>query len=160
MVGAGVGRPHGGMGVNRREWTQACKRFPVAPESSRVSPPHRPREDGLTRPADTSRSNIASALGLLSRRLSEPSPTRTLVVWTAADECQLARTLRQRSRFSSGSSNILVSLMATRSPSACLASPSELSASPGVGSQRERHAERDRRETRRENEFVYSTRNR
>jgi hypothetical protein len=41
-----------------------------AVESSRASPPHRPREDGLARPADASRSNLA-ALGLLSRRLSE-----------------------------------------------------------------------------------------
>jgi hypothetical protein len=48
-------------------------RFPAAPvEDSRASPPHRPREDRLTHPADTSRSNIAEALGLLSRwRLSK-----------------------------------------------------------------------------------------
>jgi hypothetical protein len=36
-----------------------------------------PREDGLTHPADTSRSNLAAALSLLSRwRLSKPSPPR------------------------------------------------------------------------------------
>ena len=40
-------------------------RFP-AMEKSRVSPPHRPREDGLAHPVDTSRSNLAAALGLLS----------------------------------------------------------------------------------------------
>jgi hypothetical protein len=33
-----------------------------------ASPPHRPREYGLNHPADTSRSNLAAALGLLSRR--------------------------------------------------------------------------------------------
>jgi hypothetical protein len=43
-------------------------------EGSRASPTHRPREDGLTHPADTSRSNLADALGLLSSwRLSKPS---------------------------------------------------------------------------------------
>jgi hypothetical protein len=43
-------------------------------ESCRASPPHRPREDALAHPADTSRSNRAAALGLLSRRrLSKPS---------------------------------------------------------------------------------------
>jgi hypothetical protein len=49
-------------------------RFPAAPvESSRVSPLHRPREDELTHPAGTSRSNLAAALALLSRwRLSKP----------------------------------------------------------------------------------------
>jgi hypothetical protein len=42
-------------------------------ESSRASPPHRPREDGLAHPADSSRTNLAAALGLLSRwRLSKP----------------------------------------------------------------------------------------
>jgi hypothetical protein len=42
-------------------------------ESSRAPPPHRPREDGLADPAGTSRSNLAAALGLLSRwRLSKP----------------------------------------------------------------------------------------
>jgi hypothetical protein len=40
---------------------------PAAPvERSRASPPHRPREDELTHHADTSRSNLAEALGLLS----------------------------------------------------------------------------------------------
>jgi hypothetical protein len=34
---------------------------------SRASPPHRPREEGLAHPADTSRTNLAAALGLLSR---------------------------------------------------------------------------------------------
>ena len=36
-------------------------------ESSRASPPHRLREDALAHPADTSISNLASALGLLLR---------------------------------------------------------------------------------------------
>jgi hypothetical protein len=41
--------------------------------SSRASPPHRPREDGLIHPADTSRTNLASVLGLLpSWRLAKP----------------------------------------------------------------------------------------
>jgi hypothetical protein len=35
-------------------------RFPAAPKH-RASPPHRPREDWLTHPADTSRSNLAAA---------------------------------------------------------------------------------------------------
>ena len=39
----------------------------VVPESSRASPPHRPREAVLAHPADTSRTNLASAFGLLSR---------------------------------------------------------------------------------------------
>jgi hypothetical protein len=49
-----------------------------AVESSRASPPHRSREDRLTHPADTSRSNLAAALALLSRwRVSKPQqPTR------------------------------------------------------------------------------------
>jgi hypothetical protein len=40
----------------------------------RASPPHRPRENGLVHPADTSRSNLAAAaLARVSRwRLSEP----------------------------------------------------------------------------------------
>jgi hypothetical protein len=43
-----------------------------AVEGNRALPPHRPREDGFARPADTSRSNRASPLGLLSRwRLSK-----------------------------------------------------------------------------------------
>jgi hypothetical protein len=33
----------------------------------RASSPHRPREDGLAHPADTSRPNLAAVLGLLSR---------------------------------------------------------------------------------------------
>ena len=36
--------------------------------SSRGWEPHMPREDGLTHPADTSRSNLASALSVLWRR--------------------------------------------------------------------------------------------
>jgi hypothetical protein len=41
---------------------------------STVSPPHGPREDGLTHPADTSRSNHAAVLGVLLRwRLPKPS---------------------------------------------------------------------------------------
>jgi hypothetical protein len=37
--------------------------------------PHRPREDGLTHPADTSRSNLAAALALLSRWRLQTSST-------------------------------------------------------------------------------------
>ena len=47
-------------------------RLPAAPverRCSRASPPHRRREDGLARPADTSRTNLAAALGPLSRAL-------------------------------------------------------------------------------------------
>jgi hypothetical protein len=44
--------------------------------SSRASPPHRPREDGLDHPADTSITHLAAALALLSRwRLSKPERT-------------------------------------------------------------------------------------
>jgi hypothetical protein len=50
-------------------------------ESSRAWPPHRPREDGLAHPADTSRSNLAAALGLLSRWLSKPFPSLTALSW-------------------------------------------------------------------------------
>jgi hypothetical protein len=44
-------------------------RFPTAArgESCGASPLHRPREDGLTYPADTSRTNLAAALGVLPR---------------------------------------------------------------------------------------------
>jgi hypothetical protein len=49
-------------------WVQVRFSFPVAwVESSGASPPHRPREDVLADPVHTSRSNLASALGLLSR---------------------------------------------------------------------------------------------
>jgi hypothetical protein len=49
-------------------------------ESSGMFPPHRPRENGHAHPADTSRSNLASALGLLSRwRLSTDVPGEGLV---------------------------------------------------------------------------------
>ena len=41
-------------------------------QSSRASPPYRPREDGLAHPADPSRTNLAAALDLLSTwRLSK-----------------------------------------------------------------------------------------
>jgi hypothetical protein len=51
-------------------------RFPAAPvESSRASPPHRPRDDGLAHPADSSRSNLASTLGLLSRAAAFQTPS-------------------------------------------------------------------------------------
>jgi hypothetical protein len=43
-----------------------------------VSPPHRPREDELAHPADASRTNLAAALGVLSRWLSITSPQ---VIW-------------------------------------------------------------------------------
>jgi hypothetical protein len=46
-----------------RRDTRCC----VSVESSRASPPRMPREDGLTHPAATSRSNLASALDPLSR---------------------------------------------------------------------------------------------
>jgi hypothetical protein len=52
------------------------------PESSRAWPPHRPQEYGLAHPTDTSRSNLAFTLGLLSRRLSKPL--------TDPDDCQLS----------------------------------------------------------------------
>ena len=42
-------------------------------ESSRVSPPHRPREDGLAQPADTSRSNLATPWVYFRGRF--PNPT-------------------------------------------------------------------------------------
>jgi hypothetical protein len=56
---------------------------PAAPvESSRASPPHRLREDGLIHPADTSRTNLAAALRLLSRwRLSKPPHQPQLGRW-------------------------------------------------------------------------------
>jgi hypothetical protein len=45
-----------------------------AAESSRAWPPHRPREDELTHPADTSRSDLAVPSALLLRwRLSKPT---------------------------------------------------------------------------------------
>jgi hypothetical protein len=61
----------------------SCHRGPTTAEAkrkrfsrvlgSRASPPHVPREEGLAHPADPSRSNLAAALGLLSRwRLSQP----------------------------------------------------------------------------------------
>jgi hypothetical protein len=52
--------------------------FPaVRAESSRAWPPHRPREKELAHPADTARSNLASALGLISRwRLSKTQDDR------------------------------------------------------------------------------------
>jgi hypothetical protein len=45
----------------QRRWRAAERRHP-----------HRPQEDRLAHPADTSISNLAAALGLLSRRLSKP----------------------------------------------------------------------------------------
>ena len=55
---------------------------------STVSPPHGPREDGLTHPADTSRSNHAAVLGVLLRwRLGKP--------WVENAECR-HRTGRER----------------------------------------------------------------
>ena len=47
----------------------------------RASPPHRPREDGLVHPADTSRSNLASTLGLDSGTFlaANPQPNSVLV---------------------------------------------------------------------------------
>jgi hypothetical protein len=36
-----------------------------AAESSRSSPPYRPREDGLAHPTNTSRSNLAACLALV-----------------------------------------------------------------------------------------------
>ena len=40
-------------------------RVPSSAVGSRVSPPLRPREDGLAHPAQTQRSNLAAALGVL-----------------------------------------------------------------------------------------------
>jgi hypothetical protein len=61
---------------------RSCKpqvfRSPAPVESSRASPRHRPREDGLVRPADTSRTDLAAALGLLSSVLASGGfPTLT-----------------------------------------------------------------------------------
>ena len=42
-------------------------------ESSRASPTHRPREDGLTHPADASKTNLADALALPTRLTSFPN---------------------------------------------------------------------------------------
>jgi hypothetical protein len=44
-------------------------------ESSRVSPPHRLREEGLTHPTDTSRSNLAAALAYVDWVKPEPVAT-------------------------------------------------------------------------------------
>jgi hypothetical protein len=56
-----------------RELQGARFRFPAARvESSRAWPPHRPREEGFTHPADTSRSNLAAALALVV--VSKPFP--------------------------------------------------------------------------------------
>jgi WD40 repeat protein len=43
-----------------------------APENGRASPPQGPQEGGLAHLADTSRSNLAAALGRFSRRLARP----------------------------------------------------------------------------------------
>jgi hypothetical protein len=65
--------------------------------------PHRPREDGLAHPADTSRSNLASSLGLLSTCFpNKPSPWRRALYThaqplpldvEAADVCRLPLSL-------------------------------------------------------------------
>jgi hypothetical protein len=55
-------------------------------ESSSASPPHRPREDGLARPADTSRPNLAAALALLS---SGGSPNPSVVAGASVDSTGL-----------------------------------------------------------------------
>jgi hypothetical protein len=55
-------------------------RLPARVESSRASPPRRPREDGLAYQADTSRPDLAYVLGLLSRwRLSNGLDTAKVV---------------------------------------------------------------------------------
>jgi hypothetical protein len=55
-----------------REWVFQQRRWRAA----ECRHPHRPREDGLTHPAHASRSNLASAVALLSRwRLSNPELT-------------------------------------------------------------------------------------
>jgi hypothetical protein len=65
-------------------------RVPAAPvERSRASPPHRPREDELTHPTDTSRPNLAAALALLSRgfrfrRFRRALHPRAARVWSHA----------------------------------------------------------------------------
>ena len=58
------------LGTRRWRLSNPILRFVVssgAGESSRAAPPHRPREDRLAHPADTSRPNLAHALGLFSR---------------------------------------------------------------------------------------------
>ena len=48
-------------------------------EGSRASPPHRPRANELAHPADTSRSNLAEALGLLSSGFPNLKTPSTLI---------------------------------------------------------------------------------
>jgi hypothetical protein len=56
--------------------------FPTAPvESSRASPPHRPRENRLAHSADTSRSNLADALSLLSTAGVAGSEIKERTAW-------------------------------------------------------------------------------
>jgi hypothetical protein len=73
-------------------------RFPAAGgESRRAFSPHRPREDGITHPADTSRANLAAALGLLSRwRLSKPLFWRESVAESEHAGTQPATDCRRR----------------------------------------------------------------
>jgi hypothetical protein len=61
-------------------------RFPAARpvESSRASPPHRPREDALAHPVDTSRSNLAAAWVCFR---SGGFPTNPGLVWAAGGSC-------------------------------------------------------------------------
>jgi hypothetical protein len=88
--------------VRSKEWTQGARVlhhltwriwFPAAPvEGGRASPPHRPREGGLAHPADTSRSNLADALGLLSRWDGFPNskpcfPRETMARTRALEVC-------------------------------------------------------------------------
>jgi hypothetical protein len=67
------------MQVRRRRQPFRGEGFRFQPvESNRASLPHRPREDGLTHPADTSRSNLAAALG---RRPTFEAPNFNTVAW-------------------------------------------------------------------------------
>ena len=73
----------------------ACERAAV--ESSGASPPRRPRADGLTHPADPSRTNLAATLGLLfvvaafqlacRRCSSESRSARSSNIYTAPTPC-------------------------------------------------------------------------
>ena len=63
-------------------------------ESSRASPPHRALENELARPADTSRTNLADALGLLSSwRLSNPRSRRVASLFRCGRRRQLGWSL-------------------------------------------------------------------
>jgi hypothetical protein len=78
-------------------------------ESSRASPPHRPLEDGLTHPTDTSRSNLASALGAYkvaafpNNPVAHPSPPASPLSPPAGSPSCTAPPTRSRSTRCCGS---------------------------------------------------------